>query len=94
MKIEVNSPTVNLQPVDKGAKKVSTASVTDAQGATQDRTTLRTDTLSLQSLTSQALNSPEIRQDRVSALSQSVKNGDYKIDSTKTAEAIITSKDL
>ena len=92
MKIEVNSPTVSLPSVDRSAKKVPTSAVVGAQDATQDRTTFHTDTLSVQSLTTQALNSPEVRQDRVDALRQAVKSGEYKVDSTKTADAIIDSK--
>jgi len=75
MKIDVNSPTVSLPPADRGAKKASTGSVSDAQGVAQDRTTFQTDTQSVRSLTTQALNSPEVRQNKVDALSQSVKRG-------------------
>jgi flagellar biosynthesis anti-sigma factor FlgM len=94
MKIEVNSPTVSLPPVDRGAKKASTGSVSDAQSVTQDRTTFHTDTLSVQSLTAQVLKSHEVRQNKVDALSQSVKRGEYQVDSTKTADAIVDSKDM
>jgi flagellar biosynthesis anti-sigma factor FlgM len=94
MKIEMNSPTVSLPPVDRGTKKVSTGSLAEAQGATQDRTTFHTDTLSVQSLTTQAMNYPEVRQDRVDALSQAVKSGEYKVDSSRTAAAMIDSKDV
>jgi len=94
MKIDVNSPTVSLLSVDAGAKKVSTGGVTSTQSATQDRTTFHSDKLSVQSLTSQAMNSPEIRQDKVDALRQSVKSGEYQVSSTKTADAIVNSKDV
>jgi flagellar biosynthesis anti-sigma factor FlgM len=94
MKIEVNSPTVSLPEVDRGAKKASMSTVVGTQDVTQDRTTFHTDTLSVQSLTTQALNSPEVRQAKVDALSLSVKSGEYKVDSTKTAGAMIDSKDI
>jgi flagellar biosynthesis anti-sigma factor FlgM len=94
MKIEVNSPTVSLPSVDRGAKKVSTSALGGAQDATQDTTTFHTDTLSVQSFTTQALNSPEVRQDRVDALSQAVKSGKYNVDSTKTADAILGNKEV
>ena len=94
MKIEGNSATVNLQSMDKGTKKASTASLQGVDEGAQDRATLRTGTLSLQSLTAQAMSSPEVRQDKVNALSQSVQRGDYKVDSSMTAEAIIASEDL
>jgi flagellar biosynthesis anti-sigma factor FlgM len=94
MKIDVNSPTVNLPPVDSGTKKISARGSVAVQDATQDRTTFHTDTLSVQSLTTQALNSPEVRQAKVDALSLSVKSGEYKVDSTKTAGAMIDSQDI
>jgi flagellar biosynthesis anti-sigma factor FlgM len=75
-------------------KQVSTSDTAATQSATrttQDRTTFHSDSLSVQSLTSQALNSPEIRQDKVDTLSQSVSSGTYPLDSTEIAGAIIDS---
>jgi flagellar biosynthesis anti-sigma factor FlgM len=92
MKIDITSPAVSLLPADPGAKKISKGNVAGVQGATEDRTTLRTDSQSVQALTSQAMNSPEIRQDRVDALSLSIKTGEYKADASKTAGAIIASE--
>ena len=89
MKIEVNSPTVSTLPIDRNVKSVSTENVASTQSATQDRTTFSSDTQSVQALTTQAMKSPEIRQDKVDALSQSVKSGQYKPDATKTAGAIM-----
>jgi flagellar biosynthesis anti-sigma factor FlgM len=94
MKIELNSPTVGLPSVDSPTKKVSTGGSIGAQDSTQDTTTFHTDTRPVQSLTTQALNSPEVRQAKVDALSLSVKSGEYQVDSTKTAGAMIDSKDI
>jgi flagellar biosynthesis anti-sigma factor FlgM len=94
MKIDVNSPTVSLLPVDAGAKKVSSGSLSGTQSATQDRTTFHSDALSVQSLTSQAMSSPEVRQGQVDALRQSIKSGEYQPDASKTADAIVNSKDV
>ena len=43
-------------------------------------------------LTTQAMKSPEIRQDKVDALSQSVKSGEYQLDATKIAGSIVESE--
>ena len=94
MKIEVNSPTTSLLPVDQGAKKVPARSQAGAQISTQDRTTFKTDPQSVQSLTTQVLNTPEVRQDKVDALSQAVRRGEYKTDSTETASALIKSGEV
>jgi flagellar biosynthesis anti-sigma factor FlgM len=94
MQIELNKSLANLVPIDQGVKQVSTSNTAAAQKATlaaQDRTTLHSDSVSVQSLTSQALSSPEIRQDKVDAISQSVSSGSYKLDATETADAIIHS---
>jgi flagellar biosynthesis anti-sigma factor FlgM len=94
MKIEVNSLTASQLPVDRSAKQISSNSVTEVQGATQDRTTFHFNGTSVQALTSQALNFPEVRQDKVDALRQSVNSGEYKIDATKIAGAIHDSKSI
>lgn len=89
MKIETNSPAAIQLPVDRSAKQVSNSGVAGTQGAPEDRTTFHTDTASIQALTSQAMSSPEIRQDKVDALRQSVSSGTYMVDATKTADAMI-----
>ena len=94
MKIEVNSPTVNQLPVDRGPKQVANGGVVGAQGSTEDRTTLLTDSFSVQSLTSQALSSPEVRQARVDSVRQSVTSGEYQVNATKVAGAIIDNGDV
>jgi anti-sigma28 factor (negative regulator of flagellin synthesis) len=66
----------------------------DAQIPTQDHTTFQTDTQSVKALTTQALNTPEVRQDKVDALSQAVKSGAYKVDSMETSTALINSKEV
>lgn len=92
MKIDLNSPAASLLPVDQSPKQISNSGSASVQGATQDRTTLQTGSHSVQALTSQALNSPEIRQDKVDALRQSVSSGNYHADATETAGAIIDSE--
>jgi negative regulator of flagellin synthesis FlgM len=91
MKIESNSPSASLLPADRSTKQISTTGTAIAQGTAQDRTTLHTDSQSVQSLTSQAMSSPEVRQDKVDALRQSVSSGTYQLDATKIAGAIISS---
>jgi flagellar biosynthesis anti-sigma factor FlgM len=89
MKIDVNSLSANTLPIDRSPKQVSTGNLAATQSVTQDRTTFHSDTQSIQSLTSQAMKTPEIRQDKVDALSQSVKSGQYKPDANQTAGAIL-----
>jgi flagellar biosynthesis anti-sigma factor FlgM len=94
MKIDVNSLTVSTLPADTAAKKVTSGGTTGTQSVTQDTTTFHSDALSVQSLTSEAMKSPEVRQGQVDVLRQSVKSGEYHVDASKTADAIVNSKDV
>ena len=89
MKIDLNSPAASMLQVDQSPKQISNSGSASVQGATQDRTTLQTGSHSVQALTSQALNSPEIRQDKVDALQQSVSSGQYQVSAKAIASAII-----
>lgn len=55
----------------------------------EDKTSLSSDTLSVSSLTTQAMESPSVRHNRVEALRQQVQNGEYNLDSNKIAQAIL-----
>jgi flagellar biosynthesis anti-sigma factor FlgM len=59
-----------------------------AQVATEDWTTFHSDRVSVLSLTSKALTSPEVRQGTVDALRQSIDGGQYQVDAAKIASAI------
>jgi len=91
MKIELNSSPTTQLPVDREVKKASTSGTTTAQSTAADRTTLHSDNVSVQSLTSQAMSTPEVRQEKVDTLRQSVNSGEYKADAKETADAIVSS---
>jgi flagellar biosynthesis anti-sigma factor FlgM len=100
MNIEGIGPAPPQLPVDNVPARVSNDGLTGAQGAqaalgtqgtqsvTEDWTSFHSDSASVQTLTSQALNSPEVRQGTVDALRQSVNGGQYQVDATKVAAAI------
>jgi flagellar biosynthesis anti-sigma factor FlgM len=92
MKIEVNSAAASQLPPDRGAKQVLNSGLAGTQSTTVDRTTFHSDSTSVKALTAQALSSPEVRQDKVDAISESVKSGTYKVDATKIAGAILESE--
>lgn len=50
---------------------------------------LPNDTVSLKSLTSQALQMPDIRQDKVESLREMISNDEYRVDASKVADAMI-----
>jgi flagellar biosynthesis anti-sigma factor FlgM len=88
MKIEGINPAAAQLPVDNVAARVSNGAPASTQAAAQDWTSFHSDSTSVQSLTSQALNSPEVRQGTVDALRQAVDGGQYQLDATKIASAI------
>ncbi len=100
MNIEGIGPTATQLPVDSVTARVSNDGLTGTQGtqgtqgargaqaATEDWTSFHSDSTSVLTLTSQALNSPEVRQGTVDALRQSVNGGQYQVDATKIAAAI------
>jgi flagellar biosynthesis anti-sigma factor FlgM len=59
------------------------------QAGSEDRTTLSSDTTSLSSLVSAAMNTPELRQGTIDSLRQAVNNGQYELDPAKIAAAMI-----
>lgn len=55
----------------------------------EDRTSFKSDTQSLSSLVSKVLSSPEIRDDKVASLQQSINSGNYKLDPQAIAGSMI-----
>lgn len=56
---------------------------------TGDRTTLTSGSTSVSSLVTQALNTPDIRQDIVESLQQAIGSGQYQLDPDQIAGAMI-----
>jgi flagellar biosynthesis anti-sigma factor FlgM len=48
------------------------------------------DTVSLSSLTTQTLQMPEVRQDKVDNLRQMIANGEYRVDPNQIADAMLS----
>ena len=90
MRIDLTQLGVSQLASEATAQKVkadrAAASGPDSDG---DRTTLSSDTASLQSLVSTAMNSPEIRQDKVDSLRASISSGNYQLDANKIASSMI-----
>jgi negative regulator of flagellin synthesis FlgM len=75
------------QPNPKQVKSQNApSSVVDAGG---DRTTLTSGSGAIGSLVSEAMSSPEVRQDKVQSLQQAISSGQYQIDPDKIAGAMI-----
>ena len=88
MKIDLNSSAANLASQDWTAHKAPQTAESAQTGATEDRVTLASAGPSVQSLTARAMQTPQIRQEKVDALRQAVASGSYAVDSEKTASAM------
>ena len=90
MRIDLTQATASQIATEPSPKQVNVdniaASDVDAGG---DRTTLTSAQQSLSDLVSMAMSSPEIRQDRVDSLKQSISNGTYQLDPEKIAASMI-----
>ena len=75
---ELSSQQVNAQ---NAAKSESTAQ--------EDRATLSSGSTSVGSLVSKALESPEVRQDKIDNLRQAIEGAQYKVEPDKIAASIV-----
>lgn len=90
MRIDSYNPAANDVSSDAGLAQAGAQNVSQSGGASeQDRATLSSDSASANSLVGTALNSPEVRQDKVDGLTQSIQNGTYELDPAKIASAMI-----
>jgi negative regulator of flagellin synthesis FlgM len=92
MKVDLSS-LASIQDVSSKSTKPSTTatSTTSTSTVSEDRTTLSSDSASVQSLVAKVLAFPSVRQDKIDALRQSINAGSYKIDADKVATALATS---
>jgi flagellar biosynthesis anti-sigma factor FlgM len=88
MRIDSSSPATNILPADWNTDRVSKGAAGSVQSATEDRTTFSSAGATVSSLTAQAMTLPEVRQDKVNALAQSVSSGAYALDPAAIAGAI------
>lgn len=75
---------------EPSSQKVSAQNAAKSgQVEAEDHATLTSDSTSVSSLVSTALSSPEVRQDKVAGLQQSINSGQYQLDPGKIAASIL-----
>jgi negative regulator of flagellin synthesis FlgM len=90
MRIDLFNTAASQIASDSNSKKVSADSTSSTQSFDAGaHATLSSDATSVSSLVSQALNSPEVRQDKVDSLKQQVSSGQYQLDPSKIAGSIV-----
>ena len=87
MRIDLNGTATSQ--IDTEQKTSQVAGGKSNLVSTEDKATLSVDTAAISSLSSQALQTPAIRQEKVAALQQSLSNGTYRIDPGKIADSIL-----
>ena len=90
MRIDLTNSAASQIANEPGSQSVNgqNAVVPEASG-TEDRTSFTSDQASVGALVNTAMQSPEIRQDKVAALQQSIGSGQYELDPAKIAAAMI-----
>jgi len=90
MKVELNRPTLDsVAPSHSQGSPAEVKGDQTLQPSEEDRATLSAGKANVETLATQVLNSPEIRQDKVEALRQAITSGQYKVDPGAIAEAMI-----
>ena len=87
MRINGQTPISNAT-ISGRSEKSAKAANSDAANP-QDKTSFSSESMSLSALQAQALQTPEIRQDRVASLKAAISNGTYAIEPDKIAEAML-----
>ena len=87
MRIDLNN--ISLQGLERDDKPRKAGSKAPSTPNVEDKASLSVDTLSISSLEARAMSVPQIRQDKVEALRQSIQNGEYKVEPEKIAQAIL-----
>jgi flagellar biosynthesis anti-sigma factor FlgM len=90
MRIDLFNSTASQIASEQSAQQVN-APNTSKSGLSneEDRATLTSDSTSVGSLVSTALNSPELRQDKINSLRQAIGSGQYDLDPGKIAASMV-----
>lgn len=88
MRIDLSNVTASQIASDQHAKAADAKGAQGA-GAEEDRATLMSGAASVQSLVSQAMSSPAIREDKVASLQQAISSGKYQLDPAGIAASMI-----
>jgi flagellar biosynthesis anti-sigma factor FlgM len=87
MRIGLNTP--DLHSVSSETATSSTAAGKTRPAAGEDGDSFPEDTVTISSLAARALQTPDVRHDQVASLQQSVSDGQYELDPSAIAEAML-----
>ena len=90
MRIDLSNATASQLSSELSATPITAQSAAKSSGINEeDHATLTSDSTSVGSLVSAALNSPEVRQGKVDSLRQAISGGQYAIDPASIASSMV-----
>jgi len=89
MRIDLNRSAANEVAADQKTKQVASTGRPPVHHDTEDTTTFSSDSLAVTNLAAQAMQTPEIRQDKVDSLREAIHNGTYQVDPAAVADAML-----
>jgi len=89
MRINSNQPIASQLVTESTVRSAKSSQTSGAASSAQSDVSFSGDTANVGGLTALALQTPEIRQDRVGALREALRNGSYQIDPGKIADAML-----
>ena len=90
MRVGLNIPDEQSISAEQAKKSSPSATNPIAPSPVDSESAFSQDTVTLSSLATQAMGTPEIRQTQVDSLSQSIRSGQYQLDPHQIADAILT----
>jgi flagellar biosynthesis anti-sigma factor FlgM len=87
MRIDLNPPLQRGIETEKSGKSLQSSNARASRA--NDDAGLSEDSVTLSSLATKALESSEVRQDKVDGLRQAIQNGQYSVDPQQVAEAML-----
>jgi flagellar biosynthesis anti-sigma factor FlgM len=89
MRIDLTNSSASELSTELSSQVSTPGTAQTGKAGTEDRATFTSDSVSVNSLVSTALSSPEIRQDKVDSLRLAVDSGQYELDPAKIASSMV-----
>lgn len=89
MRIGLNTPDPQAAATERTKKSAGSGAAPTSASRVEGKQDFTEDRVTLSALASKAMETPEVRQEKIDALRQSISSGQYQLDSNESAEAIL-----
>lgn len=89
MRVDLSNTQASQMASESSSQQVNQGTNSAPVGGDEDRTTLTSDSGAVSSLVSAAMNTPEMREDKIASLQQAIASGQYNLDPEKIAASMI-----